>query len=369
MKRLFPLLGVLISAGMLAAACAPTTSPVLAPTPLPAATMAATSLLPASTQPAVAATAPAPTKSAAKGKITLYTSVPQPIADKIQSDFQSKFPGITLDIFRGGTSEVVTKIMTEKTGGEIIADLVWVAEPSTYEDFKVQDLLVKYTPTEAAALPAEMKDPDGYYYAGRLINMIIAYNASAVPKPKSWKDLLNPAYKGKIGFPSPLNSGAAEGAVKTLADHSAFGWKYFEDLKANGAKQSQNNSTLRDQLASGELTVGVLLDYMIREVKPKGAPVDYIWPDEGAVFIPSPIAILKATKNPDAAKAFLDFVVSKEGQETMVKLGFFIPVRSDVNPPEGAPSLDKIKRLPTDWKAVTRDRQATKDRWTALFGK
>jgi iron(III) transport system substrate-binding protein len=305
----------------------------------------------------------------AKGKITLYTSVPQPIADKIQSDFQTRFPGVTLDIFRSGTSEVVAKIMTEKTGGEIIADLVWVAEPSTYEDFKAQDLLLKYTPTEAATLSDEMKDKDGYYYAGRLINMVIAYNTATDPKPTSWKDLLSPAYKGKLAFPSPLNSGAAEGAVKTLADHPNFGWKYFDDLKANGAKQASNNSTLRDQIASGEFKVGVLLDYMVREVKPKGAAIDFVWPDEGAVFIPSPIAILKTTKNPAAAKAFLDFVLSKQGQETMVKLGFFIPVRADVTPPEGAPSLDKIKRLATDWKAVTRDRQATKDKWTELFGK
>lgn len=318
--------------------------------------------------PTPAPPSPAAAPAEAKGKITLYTSVPQPIADKIQSDFQAKFPGITLDIFRSGTSEVVAKMMTEKTGGEIIADLVWVAEPSTYEDFKAQDLLLKYTPGEASALPDEMKDKDGYYYAGRLINMVIAYNTATDPKPKSWKDVLNPAYKGKVGFPSPLNSGAAEGAVKTLADLSGFGWKYFEDLKANGGKQVQNNSTLRDQIASGELKVGVLLDYMIREVKPKGATIEYVWPEEGAVFIPSPIAIVKTTKNPAAAKAFLDFIISKPGQETMVKLGYFIPVRPDVTPPEGAPSLDKIKRLPTDWKAVTRDRQATKDKWTAVFG-
>ncbi len=325
---------------------------------------------PATPPPAPSASAATPAaKAAAKGKVTLYTSVPQPIADKIQSDFQAAFPAITLELFRSGTSEVVAKIMTEKTGGEVIADLVWVAEPSTYEDFKAQDLLMKYTPAEAAALPAEMKDPDGYYYAGRLINMVIAYNTATEPKPKSWKDLLNPAYKGKIGFSSPLNSGAAEGAVKTLADHPDFGWKYLEDLKANGAKQVQNNSTLRDQLASGEYKVGVLLDYLIREVKPKGSPIEYVWPTEGAVFIPSPIAIMKATKNPDAAKTFLDFVLSKQGQETMVKLGYFIPVRADVAPPADTPALDKIIRLTTDWKAVTRDREATKTKWTALFGK
>jgi iron(III) transport system substrate-binding protein len=79
------------------------------------------------------------------------------------------------------------------------------------------------------------------------------------------------------------------------------------------------------------------------------------------------VAILNTTQNPDAAKVFVDYVLSKDGQETLVELGSFIPVRPDVDPPEGAPSLDQINKLPTDWKAVQENRQATKDQWTAIF--
>ena len=304
---------------------------------------------------------------AAQGQIALYTSVPQPIADKIQNDFQTKYPEITLDIFRAGTSEVVAKIMTEKEAGEIMADLVWVAEPSTYEDFKDQDMLLQFTPEEAEALPAEMKDPDGFYYAGRLINMIIAYNTTLVSDPpQGWLDLLKPEFKGKIGFPTPLRSGAAEASVKTLVD--AFGWKYFEDFIANGGIQAKNNSTARDMISTGELAVGALLDYMAIEAKEKGSPVEYVWPVEGAIFIPSPIAIMKSSKNPEAAKTFINYVVSHEGQVTMVELGHFIPIRADVEPPAGAPALDEINRLSTNWKAVQQERQDTKDRWEDMFG-
>ncbi len=300
------------------------------------------------------------------GTITLYTSVPQPIADKIQADFQSKFPDITLDVFRSGTSAVTAKIATEKEAGEIQADLVWVAEPSTYEDFKDQDLLLKFTPPEAVNLPGEMKDPEGYYYAGRLINMIIGYNTSIASPPVKWQDLLKPEYKGKLGFPSPLRSGAAIASVKTLADK--FGWKYFEDFKANGGLQIKNNSTVRDMLATGELAVGVLLDYMVRGAKAKGSPIDYVWPEEGAVFIPSPIAIFKNSRNPEAAKIFVNYVLSQEGQATMVNLGNFCPVRTDVAPPAATPTFGKIKKLPTNWRTVKEKRQDTKDRWSALFG-
>jgi iron(III) transport system substrate-binding protein len=262
---------------------------------------------------------------------------------------------------------VVTKIATEKQAGNIVADLVWVAEPSTYEDFKDQDLLLKFSPTEAENLPAEMKDPEGYYYAGRLINMIIGYNTGVSNPPKAWKDLLKPEYRGKLGFPSPIRSGAADASVQTLV--AAFGWEYFESFKANGGVQVKNNSTCRDMLSTGELQVGVLLDYMVRSAKAKGSPIEYVWPEEGAIFIPSPVAIFKTSKNPDTAKVFVDYVLSKEGQATLVELGSFIPVRPDVDPPQGAPALDKIGKMSTNWVDVKTKRQESKDKWASLFAK
>lgn len=301
------------------------------------------------------------------GIITLYTSIPQPIADKIQLDFSERYPDIQLEVFRSGTSGVVTKLMTEKEAGEIVADLIWVAEPSTYESFKDQDMLLKFAPSEAAALPAEMKDPEGYYYAGRLINMIIGYNPNLVGEPpEGWEDILDPRFQGKIGMPSPLRSGSSVAAVKTLTDR--YGWEYFETFREIGGVQAQNNGTVRDNIASGEYLAGIFLDYMARAAEESGSPLRYVWPAEGAVFIPSPVAILSTSKNPKAAEVFVDFILSKEGQKTLVELGSFIPVRGDVDPPAGAPRLDEIKRLPTDWKSVQLELDGINDRWTRLFG-
>ncbi|MCD6396381.1 MAG: extracellular solute-binding protein [Spirochaetaceae bacterium] len=299
------------------------------------------------------------------GSIILYTSVPQLIVDKIQEDFGKKFPSITLDVFRSGTSSVVAKLMTEKEAGSILADLVWVAEPSTYEDFKKQNLLYKFTPEEAKEIGSDMKDPEGYYYAGRLINMIIAYNTLLIKNPpQNWKDVLDSNYK--LGFPTPLRSGAAVAAVKTLIDR--YGWEYFEQFKSLGGKQIKSNSTVRDMIVTGELNVGIMLDYMVRPLARKGSPINYVWPKDGAVFIPSPIAILNSSKNKEAAEVFVNYILSVEGQRTLVETGSFIPVREDVTPPEGAPTLDKIQKLPTDWKKVKEERQNIKDRWMEIFG-
>lgn len=301
------------------------------------------------------------------GIITLYTSIPQPIADKIQADFNERYPSIELEVFRSGTSGVVTKLMTEKEAGAIAADLIWVAEPSTYEDFKEQDLLLEFTPTEASALPPEMKDPEGYYYAGRLINMIIGYNPTLVSEPPAtFGDLLDPRFEGKIAMPSPLRSGSAVAAAKTIVDR--YGWEYFEEFKNVGGVQAQNNGTVRDGISSGEFLGGIFLDYMARAAEAAGSPLRYVWPEEGAIFIPSPVAILSASGNPEAAKVFVDYVLSVEGQQTLVELGNFIPVRADVQPPSGAPSLDSIEKLPTDWKSVQRELNDINERWTQIFG-
>ncbi|MBU0495495.1 MAG: extracellular solute-binding protein [Chloroflexi bacterium] len=302
----------------------------------------------------------------AQGQITLYTSIPQDIIDKIQSDFQAKFPQITLNVFRAGSSSVVDKLTKEKAAGAIQADLVWLAEPAVYEDFKEQGMLLEYSPPESVFLPAEMKDPDGYWYAGRLINVIIAYNTTGATQPKSWLDLRKPEYKDRLSFVSPLGSSAAEAAVKTLVDK--YSWKYFEDLKANGCVSGWNNPTVQDQVATGELMAGVLLDYYVRGARYEGKPVKDIWPEDGAVLVPSPMAILNTTQNPLAAKVFVDYVLSKDGQETMVKLGNFIPVRYDIDPPEGAPPLNQIKRLPTDWKALQKERETIRENWVNIFG-
>jgi len=93
----------------------------------------------------------------------------------------------------------------------------------------------------------------------------------------------------------------------------------------------------------------MVLDYMIYELQKSGAPVDFVWPTDGAVSIPSPVAITAGSKNIEAAKAFVDFTLSKKGQELLVKDGV-IPVRPDVAPPKGMPTADKINMMPVPFQ-------------------
>jgi iron(III) transport system substrate-binding protein len=100
----------------------------------------------------------------------------------------------------------------------------------------------------------------------------------------------------------------------------------------------------------------------------KGSPINYVWPADGAVFIPSPIAILKDTKNLKAAELFVNYILSPEGQDAIVKVGDFYPVRSDVSAPAGAPDIKSIKIMKTDWKAVKDNTEDINKKWSDLFG-
>lgn len=309
-----------------------------------------------------------PPPAGPSGQIILYTSVPLGIINEIRADFMAKYPEIKLEIFRGATGDVMARVDAEMTRGEVLADLLWVAEPSTYEVLKGEGVLLQFTPTEADALPKELRDPDGYYYAGRLINMVLAYNTAEVTTPpSSWKDLLNSEFEGRVGF-ATTTAGSALATVGMLAEHPDFGWEFLEALKAHGAVQVNNNSTVRENLSTGELLAGWVLDYMIRQAKADGAPLDYVWPEEGAAFIPSPIAIFASSDNPATANVFVDYVLSVDGQQTLVEKGNFIPVRADVDPPPDTLGLDEIARLPADWAWIAENQEQIKDGFMAIFG-
>lgn len=324
---------------------------------------------PGAAAPAVA-TGAVQTATAVSGQFTLYTSVPQNIASRIEESLKKRHPDLRMTIFRAGTGEVVAKLAAEQKAGAIQADVVWVAEPSTYEEFKKQDLLLRFAPKDADKLSAELKDADGFYYAGRLINTVIIYNTQLVKTPPAgWRDLTKPEFKGKIGLPTPAASGAAVAFVGALSKSSDFGYGYLKELKANGAVQVQNNTEANTKVAKGELMVASTLDYMIRGLKKQGSPVDVVWPKEGAIFTPSPVGILKTSKNLEASKAFVDYLLSQQGQQDMVEVGSFLPVRDDVAPPEGAPKLSEIKRFPLDWKDITTRTEEIKKNFADIFGK
>lgn len=300
----------------------------------------------------------------ASGTVMLYTSVPEPVMNELAAAFEEAHPDIQLEIFRAATGDVQARIAVEQEAGDVGADLIWVAEPSAYEAYKDQDLLAQYAPPEDAPIQEGFIDPDGYYVAARVINMIVAWNTDELPAGLTdWDGLIEHA--DAAVFPPP-SSGSVLAAV--LGIRSEVNDDFFQEYVDAGGSQISSNGAARDALISGEFAAAGILDYMIREAKAEGAPVEMAFPESGTVLIPSPIAITADSANPEAAKVFADFLLSVEGQQAVVDIGNFYPVRSDVDAPEGAPNLDEIETIQLDWRELVDRTDEINSDWTELFG-
>ncbi|WP_048811164.1 ABC transporter substrate-binding protein [Thermococcus gammatolerans] len=311
------------------------------------------------------------------GTIYFYTSIPKDIAVKIADEFQKKYPNVKVEVYRSGASKVMTKLNAEIESGKIIADVVWLADPGNTIYLKNKGVLMKYTPKDADKVPDFAKDPDGYWIAGRFIAPVIAYNTNIVKNPpKKWTDLTDPNYKaslpspwnkaeGWVAIPNPLYSGAATAWVYGISQK--YGWDYFKNARSMGIVVLKSNGAVKNAIIEGQDPIGVTLDYMVRQSMEEGAPINYVYPEDGTVVIPSPIAIMKSTKNPDAAKAFVDFLLSKDVQELLVQYGI-IPARTDVTPPKGTPNVSDIPKIDIDWEKLSSQLEDVRNQFSQIMG-
>ena len=314
---------------------------------------------------------------APQGEVVLYTSMPDAVVARLEGVVERRFPdlegeywvgsigseGIALRVVRGRTADIQQRIADEIDAGGIRADLIWLAEPSPYETYKESGLLAPYTPPADAPIPPDLIDSDGFYVAGRIISMVLAWNTTLLPDGLSdWPDLGDVM---RTAFPAP-ESGAARATIKALLDR--YGEGFFADLAAGGMAAVASNGAARQGVAGGSFEAVAVLDYMARDAKATGSPVDFTYPTGGTVLIPSPIAITADAPNPAAARAVVDFVLSQPGQQIIVEIGNFYPVRADVAPPAGAPALQTITALDVDWSSLPAEIDSISAFWEGLYG-
>lgn len=297
-----------------------------------------------------------------KGKVMIYTSIYPDIIEKIKPELKKAFPNVEVEWFQAGTEKVMAKVAGEIEANKVQADLLMVADPSYYLYLEGKGLLLPYDAPNRKDVKIN-KDKDGYWTGVRISNMIIAYNTAKVKPedaPKSFKDLTDPKWQGKIAMPSPLLSGTAYVAAAALSDK--YGWEYFEQLKANGLKVEDGNSAIQNKLLTGEYLAVMILEENILKMMDKGEPVKVVYPEDGTVIIPSPVAVFKSSQNQEASKAILDWFLSKQGQQVIVK-GWMHSVRDDVEAPKGAPALKTFvdKSFKIDWMKLSKDTEPIKE--------
>ena len=265
--------------------------------------------------------------SAQQQTLYFYTSFKDSMLQRLKAAFEKQHPTIKLEPQVAGAGKLMAKIAAERESGKILADLLWTSEVPDFYQLREAGLLLKYEPKELKAIFNPIPDYDGSFTPVRLGNLAVAYNTKKIKEPpKTWEDLKKPAYKGALGIANPSLSGTAYMAAALLSQE--FGWKYFEELRANGAMMGKGSGQVLDDTASGDLVACLGVDYMTYDKMSKGANIALAFMPQMLVF-PSPIAIFKNSPNKDAAIKFVDFMLSKEAQQIISDEGT-MPVRLDV---------------------------------------
>ncbi len=237
--------------------------------------------------------------------------------------------------------------MQELQAGIKNVDVVHTSDAGHFVLLKGKNLLLKYTPAGVEGFPAGFKDKDGYYYGLRATVSVIAYNTKAVPAaeaPQTWKDLLDPKWKGKMVTAHPGYSGVI--ATHVLALVNQHGWDYFKQLAQNRLMLVQSAVDPSGVVASGERAVAVDGgEYTFYQTKKKGNPIEIVYPKEGVPLIVSPTAITSFSTHPNAAKLFTDFSFSREIQQVMADTEGLYTGHPEVKYPTDKPKLTDLKLL------------------------
>lgn len=323
---------------------------------------------PTNAAPTPASTEVPATKEAASGTLSFYTSQPDEDAAKLVAAFNQRYPEIKVETFRSGTEEVISKIQAEKQAGNIQADVLLVADAVTFEGLKAEDMLLSYKSTETEKIPAAFVDKDGTYTGTKIMSTALVVNTEKVKAlPDSWKVLIDSAAKGQSLMPSPLYSGAAAYNLGVFTRNNNFGWDFYKSLHTNEVTVTKGNGGVLKAVAAGEKSYGMVVDFIVARAKKEGSPVELIYPKEGVPVITEPIGIIKNTDNKPAAKTFVDFVLSKEGQKTAASLGY-TPIREGVEAPEGLKTVDQLKVLEGNTQELYKSREADKKEFGNVFG-
>lgn len=329
--------------------------------------LAAIALAGCSSSSAPAASTESASGAAEPSTITLYTSEPQEKADELVAAFNEIHPEITVEVFRAGTGDLTTRVATERESGGIQADVFLAADAGTFEGYAAEDLLLQYTPAGADELNPDVVDAEGYYTGTRIIPTVIAYNTGIVTEaPESWADLTDPAWADQIVMPNPDVSGAAAYNAAVWLDEPQLGEEWMTALAQNRPVIADSNGPVSQAVATGAQPVGVVVDYLVRELADQGSPIAVSYPSEGVPYVSQPVGIFADTDQVEASQAFVDFLVSAEGQKLAVEQSY-LPVRSDVGTPEGAPAMDEITILSPDLETIRSSQDAAVETFRSLF--
>ncbi len=317
---------------------------------------------------------------AAKKPLVVYTSLETEETVEYLKLAKKQLPDLDIKTIRLSTGELGARMLAERKNPQ--ADCVWGWAVTNLADFVDRGMLVKYKPKGWAKIPKHFKDPDGYWTAIDLYLAAFVMNTEVMkkhnlPKPKGWKDLLNPVYKGMLVMPNPASSGTGFLQVASLLEmldpdyatkpvKKNKGWDFLKKLDKNMAQYIKSGSKPAKLTAAGEFGIGASFAFVYSSLKKKGFPVEMVLPAEGAGYELEANALLKGAKHKREAKKFLDWAISEGAMRDYArfKLGVTLP---GIAGPADLPQLKTIKLAPMDFPWQSTNRGEILIVWQDLF--
>jgi iron(III) transport system substrate-binding protein len=305
-----------------------------------------------------------------EGKVTFYTAMDLQFAQQAGKVFEEKFPGISVRVERSGAERVFSRIAQEYGSNVRAVDVVNTADAAHCIVWKRNNWLEAYLPEDVAKhFDKNYFDPDGFHATTRILVSPIAYNTNLVKKeeaPKSFADLLDPKWAGKMVKGHPAYSGTIMNATFQIARD--LGWEYFEKLAKQRVMQVQSATDTPKKIALGERAVMVDgAGYLVIRGKESGEPLEIVYPEEGTPLAAGPSAIFKAAPNPNAARLFQNWMNSREGQQMIVDVARQYSAHSQTVEKPGVRPLKEIKLMKEDPEAVDKTADEVKKRYAQIF--
>ena len=300
-----------------------------------------------------------------EGALTYYTANFAEVEQEVIKEFNKRFPKIKVAMVRAPGGQLITRIKTEAAAGTLAADVINHSDRGLM--LELTDMFQDYTPPNAADYRADaMVSPK--LWPGVTLGWAIAYNTQLVKTaPKSWKDLLNPEYKGKqIGHVIGPSGGTTW--TRIMFERQVLGEDYWKQQAALGIALYPSGAPLSDALVRGEVSIAPLLYNIIYTKIVEGAPAEAIFAPEGVPIIPYADGIAKTSKNPNAAKLFMNWRLSKEGQAFQItKLGNITSMKEPPAFPKGW-DPKTIKVWVPDFAQFEKLREPWTNDWNKTYG-
>ncbi len=287
-------------------------------------------------------------KAAREKQLVWYTSAPEEAARTFLGAFEQRYPFLTTRLERASTFDIVERLHGEIRAGETEADVLHVLDVGTFITLKDEGELRRYDSPEYPAFAVQYKD-DGYWASMRTVALCMARDVLRVPDeqaPKRWEDLLDPDrwQPGQVGLEN-AQAGSQYAQYYFLRD--LYGLSFWQRLARQKPRLFNSAENMLEALGSGEIQIaGEMADYAIYDFRRQGrGEVVPIWPEDGVPVVVAPVGILRLAPHPNAARLFVDFALSRDGQELLQELIGAYSVRSDVTPLPGKPRLTELEVL------------------------